>query len=89
MLASTSHVTISHPLYEPEVVIEEIVVHDEMSFKSWVPEEDEPHFIEAAHTLLDKVGRNLSWSEIYTLTTFNAKMAAASVTSPHFGRGLF
>ena len=86
--ASTSHVTISHPLYEPEVVIEGIVVNDEISFKSWVPEEDEPHFIEAANTLLDKVGRKVAWSEIATLTTFNAKMAAASVTIPHFGGGL-
>ena len=35
------------------------------------------------------MGQKAAWSEIATLTAFNTKMAAASVTLPHFGGGFF
>ena len=87
--ASTAHITIDHPLYEPEVVIEGLVINDEVSFKSWIPQNQTQHFIETAKEILNNVGQKAAWSEIATLTAFNAKMAAASVTLPHFGGGFF
>ena len=35
------------------------------------------------------MGQKAAWSEIATLTTINVKMAAASITLPHFGGGFF
>ena len=51
--ASTAHITIDHPLYEPEIMIEGLVINDKISFKSWIPKNQTQHFIMAAKELLN------------------------------------
>ena len=87
--ASTNHVTINHPDYEPEVEIEGLVINDEITFASWIPMEEKPYFVEAATELLHRVGRKVAWADVATLTAFKAKIAAASISLPHFGGGIF
>ena len=86
--ASTTHVSIHHPAYEPEVTIEGVVINDELVIPDWVPRDDNNTFLKTASKMLEQLGRKIDWKDVATLTTFRARMAAASLTFPSFGTGV-
>ena len=87
--ASTTHVAIHHPAFEPDVIIEGLVVNDKIIFADWMPRNNDTEFLETAEELLQQVGKKVPWSDVAALTTFKAKIAAANIVFPHFGNGIF
>ena len=82
---TTNHITIDHPEYEPDIVIEGLVINDAISFDEWIEPEKQTKFVENAQEMLARVGQKVSWNEINTLTEFNAKMTKAELTTPNWG----
>ena len=76
-VASTDMLVISHPNYEPEVVIEGLIVNNPMEIGEWIQEDEVPHFIEAAETLLAHVGQKVPLNLVKGLGTFKKRLADA------------
>ena len=82
---TTTHVSISHPHFEPEVDIEGLVINDELSFNDWIPTDQEEEFGKTATELLQRIGEKVPWSQVATLTEFKAHIKTASKTLPAMG----
>ena len=86
--ASTSHVNINHPDYEPEVTIEGLVVNNHIDMTQWLAPDEQHYFVDAAEELIGHVGDKVDWDKVATLTAFKKRMAETSNAIAPLGSGL-
>ena len=85
--ATTNHVTIDHPSYEPEIVLEGLVINDAISFESWLKPTERENFTATAKNILQRVGQKIPWQQVQSVTEFDQKIARAQITLPTWSFG--